>query len=348
MDINNRRIIKMLDKIPKFETYSQYSSSLEKVFQDNSFKNLLKHLREQKKPKIYSYFNVEEKKQDTNSIFQSFSHENKKKESKINLFNEEEDNELINNERENLLIKRQPWKNPYLKTKIIKYNPELDPFRYNPNYNSIFKNTPCVRITKPFKETSPIYKYRNKSNNLKKQIESPFLTEIGDKTMVSSLNKKSKNFHLKNIENLKKINNKLNLKNEDNGDKNNHSLRFDKYVNRKIIKTEVNPNVSYIEPFDYQKFKNNSIDFSKMQSRYDTYFLNTNNLKGPTIGYYNPNYEFLEKNTRNIYLGNESRKEKSKKYMLRKLWARYGVGVDYQLIDNNKLRTNISDDYNMS
>ena len=348
MDVTNRRIIKMLDTIPKFETYSQYSSSLEKVFQDNSFKNLLKNLREQKKPKIYSYFDVEAKKQDTNSIFQSYGFENKKEESNTNLFNEE-DNELKNNEKDNNLIKKDLWKSPNWKTKKIKYNPELDPFRYNPNYNSIFKNTPCVRITKPFNETSPIYKYRN---NLNKQIESPFLTEIGDKAMasissLSDIKKKPKDFHLQNIEDLKKINNKLKLKNEENEDKSNHSLRFDKYVDRKIVKTEVNPNVSYIEPFDYHKTKNKSIDFSKMQSRYDTYFLNTNNLKGPTIGYYNPNYEYLEKNTRNIYLGNESRKGKSKKYMLRKLWGGYGVRVDYQLIDNSKLRTNISDDYNL-
>jgi hypothetical protein len=346
MDNNNRRIIQMLDTLPKFETYSQYSSSLEKVFHDNSFKNLLKSLREQKKPKIYSYFNVELTKPETNSIFQSYGLDNKKEESKTNLF-KEEDNEFKTNEREkdNFLTKKESWKFMNLKSKKIRFNPELDPFRYNPNYNSIFKNTPCVRITKPFNETSPSYKYKNRNNNIKKQIESPFLTEIGDKAMVS--NKKIKDFHLKNLDDLQKINTKIKLKKEDNEDKNNHSLRFDKYVDRKIVKTEINPNVSYIEPYDYQKAKNNSIDFSKMHSRYDndTYFLHGNNLNGPTIGYYNPNYEYLEKNVRNISLGNE-RKAKSKKYLLKKIWTGYGVRVDYQLIDNSKLR-NISNEYNL-
>ena len=59
MENSNKRIIKLLDTIPKFESYSQYNSSLEKVFQDYSFKYLLKHLKEQKKPKLYSYFNVD-------------------------------------------------------------------------------------------------------------------------------------------------------------------------------------------------------------------------------------------------------------------------------------------------
>ena len=346
MDNNNRRIIQMLDTIPKFETYSQYSSSLEKVFQDNSFKHLLKNLREQKKPKIYSYFNVEAKKPDTNTIFQAYGINNKKEESKANLFTEDEENEPKANEKDN--TKKETWKIPIIKTKR-KYNPELDPFRYNPNYNSIFKNTPCVRIKRPFNETIPVNKYKM-NNNIKKQIESPFLTEIGDKAMFSNLsnkNKKSKNFELKNIEDIKKINNNLKFKTEENEDRNNHSLRFDKYVERKIVRQDVNPNVSYIEPYDYQKVKNNSIDFSKMHSRYDSLFLNSNNLKGPSIGYYNPNYEYLDKKMRNISLGNETKKERSKKFMLKKLWGSYGVRVDYQLVDNDKLKSTILKDINI-
>ncbi len=346
MDNNNRRIIQMLDTIPKFETYSQYSSNLEKVFQDNSFKHLLKNLKEQKKPKIYSYFNVEAKQPDTNNIFQAYGINNKKEESKTNLFTEDEENEPKTNERDN--SKKEAWKIPIIRTKR-KYNPELDPFRYNPNYNSIYKNTPCVRIKRPFNETIPLNKYKMK-NNIKKQIESPFLTEIKDRAMFYSLsngNKKSKNFELKNIEDIKKINNKLKLKTEENEDRNNHSLRFDKYVDRKIVRHDVNPNVSYIEPYDYQKVKNHSIDFSKMHSRYDSLFLNTNNLKGPTIGYYNPNYEYLDKKMRNISLGNETKKERSKKFLLRKLWGSYGVRVDYQLVDNDKLKSTILKDINI-
>jgi hypothetical protein len=336
MENSNRRIIKMLDTIPKFETYSQYSTSLEKVFQDYSFKYLLKNLREQRKPKIYSYFNVEEKKPETNNIFQQYGIQKKSEENKFNLLNDEEDIDIKNNEKDNSLIKKETWKIPIIKSKK-RYNSELDPFRYNPNYNSIFKNTPSVRITRPLNETVPINKYKFKIKNRNKLIEpegeSPFLTEVGDIAISSSLSTKNKK--PKNFGNLKVK--KINLNSEEN-DRNNHSIRFDKYVDRKIIKSEVNPNVSYIEPFDYQKAKNNSIDFSKMHSRYDDMlFLNLNNIKGPSIGYYNPNYNYFDNKMRNISLGNETRKEKDKKYLLKKLWGSYKVKVDYDLVDNNVL-----------
>ena len=336
MENSNRRIIKMLDTIPKFETYSQYSTSLEKVFRDYSFKYLLKNLREQRKPKIYSYFNVEEKKPETNNIFQQYGIQNKSEENKFNLLNDEEDIDIKNNEKDNSPIKKETWKIPIIKSKK-RYNPELDPFRYNPNYNSIFKNTPSVRITRPLNETVPINKYKFKIKNRNKLIkpagESPFLTEVGDIAIGSALSTKNKK--TKNLGNLKVK--KLNLNSEEN-DRNNHSIRFDKYVDRKIIKSEVNPNVSYIEPFDYQKAKNNSIDFSKMHSRYDDMlFLNLNNIKGPSIGYYNPNYNYFDNKMRNISLGNETRKEKDKKYLLKKLWGSYKVKVDYDLVDNNVL-----------
>ena len=232
-----------------------------------------------------------------------------------------------------------------------KYNPELDPFRYNPNYNSIYKNTPSVRIKKPFNETIPIHKFKNRIKMqdkiiLRKQNESPFLTEIGGNEMISTFNINNK---ILNAGNLKLLNNKknkkINLKTIEN-DRSNHSLRFDKYVDRKIKKIEVNPNVSYIEPFDYQKVKNKSIDFNKMHSRNDAMFLNLNNIKGPSIGYYNPNYEYFNSKMRNISLGDEIKKEKSKKYLLKQLWGSYGVQVDYQLIDNNKLCNTIINDKN--
>ena len=82
-----------------------------------------------------------------------------------------------------------------------------------------------------------------------------------------------------------------------------------------------------------------------MHSRYDDgMFLNLNNIKGPSIGYYNPNYNYLNGKIRDFSMGNETRKEKDKKYLLKKLWGSYKVQVDYQLIDNNKLnKTGLND-----
>ena len=354
MENSNRGIIKLLDTIPKFETYSQYNSSLEKVFKEYSIQNLIKHLREQKKPKIFSFFNVEEEKPvaTTTNIFQAYNIDNKREDLKFNSSNNIFENNIKhnNNEKYETIPKNDTWKIPIIKTRR-KYNPELDPFRYNPNYNSIYKNTPSVRIKKPFNETIPIHKFKNRIKMqdkiiLRKQNESPFLTEIGGNEMISTFNINNK---ILNAGNLKLLNNKknkkINLKTIEN-DRSNHSLRFDKYVDRKIKKIEVNPNVSYIEPFDYQKVKNKSIDFNKMHSRNDAMFLNLNNIKGPSIGYYNPNYEYFNSKIRNISLGDEIKKEKSKKYLLKQLWGSYGVQVDYQLIDNNKLSNTIINDNN--
>ena len=343
MESSNKKIIRLLDTIPKFESYSQYNSSLEKVFQDYSFKYLLKHLKEQKKPKLYSYFNVDEKKPETNNIFKAFGLENKIIDTSDNLLNDEEEKIIkIKNDSEENIPKKEPIKIPTIKNKR-RYNPELDPFRYSPNYNSIYKNIPSVKIKKPFNETIHMKnlklklknknKYKNHNiENSEIERESPFLTEIGD--------------NISSIKNLKKYK-KINLKTEEN-DRNNHSLRFDKYVDRKIKKIEVNPNISYLEPYDYKKARNNSLDFSKMQSRNEDLLLNLNNIKGPSFGYYNPNYNYFNPNMRNISLGNDySLKEKNRKFLIKKLWGSYGVKVDYELIDNNKLSKTILKDLNL-
>ena len=63
---NDRRIIKLFEAVPKFDTYSQYSISLEKIFYENSFKNIIKNLKEEKKQKIYSYFYLDKRKEEKN------------------------------------------------------------------------------------------------------------------------------------------------------------------------------------------------------------------------------------------------------------------------------------------
>ncbi len=332
----NRTIIKMLDSIPKFETYSQYSSSLEKVFKDYSFKHLLKVLHEQKKPEIYSYFNVDEKVQETNNIFQGYDKQ-KKDDFENNLLHDEEENDIkLNSEKDNNLTERKTWKS--LNTTVKKrYNPQLDPFRYNPNYNAIFKNIPCARISKPLKATD--------KNFLKKPVENAFLTEIGSKTMTQYIGRNKKSNYSRNLNILENMKKRRGVaKTESNEDKHNHSIRFDKYVDRKDNVSKVNPKISYIEPYNYLKVKNNSIDFNKMQSRNEQLFYNLNNFNGPSIGYYDLKYNCQDKKLRNLSFGNDRRKEKDKKFLLKKIWGSYDVKADYQLIDNNKLRNTHSID----
>ena len=304
MKKNNRRIIKLFESVPTFDTYSQYSVSLEKVFHENSLKNLIKNLRTEKKAKIFSYFDQDEQKIEPN---------------KFNIFKRRKN---IKNESNRFYDKR-----------TINYNnPESDPFRYNPNYDSIMKKIPCVKIIKPPKI------------NIKRP--STFLTEVGDLAVGSNNLKKSylvnKNKELPNIKLMKEIyERKKRLSLLLNKDKDNHSIRFDKYSDRKENKLETNPNVSYIEPYDYQKVRNNSTDFNKMTSRDNVDILNIKKSEGPSIGYYNPRYEYFEDRVRNISLGNEHINKKNKKMLLKKLWGSYKVKVDYELIDNSKLNNDI-------
>ena len=334
MNKTNKRIIKLFDSVPKFDTYSQYSISLEKVFHENSLKNLLKNLKEDKKAKIFSYFDVEKRKNEPNK-FNIFKHrrETKKDNSKNNLLYDEGDN--------NINKKRKESPNPPIISESIKHsnnrfktlsNAESDPFRYNPNYNSIMKKIPCARIIKPSK--------------IDINRPSTFLTEIGDLAVSSNNLKKSylneKNKNSKTIKVMKEIyNKKKKLFLDLNKDKNNHSIRFDKYSERKEKRDEINPYISHIEPYDYQKGKNNSPDFTKMTSRKNFDSLNIKKSDGPAVGCYDPHYEYFEDKIRSISLGNEHIKKKNKKLLLKKLWGSYKVKLDYELIDNSKLNNDV-------
>ena len=126
---------------------------------------------------------------------------NKKKDDyENNLLNDEDENGMkLNNEKDNYMTEKKSWK--YLNTTVKKrYNPELDPFRYNPNYNAIFKNIPCARITKPLKATD--------RNFLKKPIENPFLTEIGSKTKTQYVGRNKNSNCSRNLNKSRKAKNK--------------------------------------------------------------------------------------------------------------------------------------------
>ena len=326
MNPSNRRIIRLFESVPKFETYSQCSNSLEKVFHENSLKNLIKNLKEERKPKIYSYFNVDEQQIESKkfNIFKQRNH-NKKDNSKNCLLYDEEDINK-NKEKENSMNTVASHGNL---NKRIRFSPDSDPFRYNPNYNSIMKKIPCVKIIKP--------------SNINNKRPTTFLTEIGDIAMSSNnlLAKNNNNLKRDNLPNFKMLKEIYNRKKKLplilNEYKNNHSLRFDKLEGRKEIKSDKNPNISYIEPYDYQKIRNNSTDFKKMLSRINIKILNKEKIEGPSIGYYEPNYEYLEDRVRNISLGSEHSNKRDKKFLLKKLWGSYNFRMEYLLVDNSKL-----------
>ena len=184
------------------------------------------------------------------------------------------------------------------------------------------KKIPCVKIIKP-----------PEINN--KRPTTTFLTGIGELAVSSNKisNKKNRTLNINNRRKRQSL--------SKNKDSNNHSLRFDKCLGRKEIKTETNENISYIEPYDYKKARNNSPDFNKMLSRYEEKPLEKEKKEGPSVGYYNPHYDYFEIKPKNIYLSNEFINRRNKKFLLKKLWGSYNVRMDYQLIDNKKLNNDI-------
>ena len=280
----------------------------------------------------------------------------------------------INDEKEqyhsnkNEKIKKEFWRNNVEKKK--KLRPALDPFKYNPNYNSIYKNIPSFKIIDPKKvlynldvksKTKKKGKNKdiNKSNeekslitedniNLNKKSNSLFKSMELDKTplqnkkisnTIAIFNNSQKSINKNDLPKLTKLS-KYKIVDSNNSDNDNHALRFSKYIPRKFYIHENNKIVSYLDPINYIKPKNKtkSIDFDKMLYRNGKNLIYASALKNPSFGQYNPKYSYIDKNEK-VRLFNPDEKEfiKNKRYLMRKLWASYKVNREYQMVDNDKI-----------
>jgi hypothetical protein len=248
-------------------------------------------------------------------------------------------------------------------------NINLDPFKYNPNYNSIYKNIPCVKIYSPSKEylqakmkKNKILIYRNNNlfyhkkrehsssssknididDNKKENNKNPTnnniifdynkerqaITNFNNKTLkkFNSLSPRKFNYKFKIIKKMK-INNiiKDNLKD-------NHALRFSKYVQRKWNINNNNNNndiLTYINPssYDTSQKKIKSIDFKKMKPHSFKNIINLNLLKNPSICYYEPKYDSFDKKY-SAFFGKKNI-NKTKK-ILQKIWSSMFKEIIYQ------------------
>ena len=152
-----------------------------------TYQKLIKNLKEERKPKIYSYFNVDEQKTDSDR-FNIFKYRKniKKNDSKNNLLYDGEVTKKNNpketkNQEENIIEKLRKL------YKRNRHDSEIYPNHYNPNYNSIMKKIPCVKIIKP-----------PEINN--KRPTTTFLTGIGELAVSSNKisNKKNRSLNINN------------------------------------------------------------------------------------------------------------------------------------------------------
>ena len=121
--------------------------------------------------------------------------------------------------------------------------------------------------------------------------------------------------------------------------KNNHAMRFSKYLARKIDFTDrnIDNRMSYLEPNKYLENKTKVIDFRKMSSRKPRDFLIKASLENPSFNNYNPKYDLVEKKMAQVDFSPHVNKKLSKKYLLKKLWGSYDVISEYQLVNNDQL-----------
>lgn len=377
--MKEKQIIRMFESIPKFETYSQSNSAFERIFKSSNLKSLIKSLKKQKE-KIevslldnLSKINTEEQ----TDIYADEESELKKIqiEEEKDIFDEINDQKINSRHKKNDLQKKQElWRINMNEIRKKRLKPILDPFKYNPNYNSIYKNIPTFKIIASKKNLSlnnskskSKGKTKNKSNeknNEKKKnndkenqilITEPnirnnknyidkttpkknkTLNTIGNIKIKSeySSNKKS-DFKLPRLTKLIKIKkiDSINSENE------NHALRFSKYAPRKNVVYENNQNISYLNPINYIKPKNKtkSIDFDKMLIRNKNNLVNASCLKTPSFCQYNPKYTYIDVNDKvKLFNPIERDKENRKKYLMRKLWASYNAKIEYQMVDNSKI-----------
>jgi hypothetical protein len=352
----NKNKINSLELIEKKTIYSKYGENLNRIFKSRSLRSLIYELKNPKKflPNQWAEaqeFNIKKKPKRNNEenytdIFNSMQNYLQKEKKKENHKIISPNKIKIKNERD-----------------IIDKNGFMDPFKYNPNYNAISKNIPSVKMILTDKEKREMKKKEEslKRNKQLKLVHSK--TESGDKKnkilldIVDENNTsrnsspKSKNNELPMITNVPKQKERsITVQNENKKKninmKNNHAMRFSKYLSRKTNFTDrnVDNRMSYLEPYKYLDNKTKVIDFRKMSSRKPRDFINKAILENPSFNNYNPKFDLVEKKMAQVDFSPHINKKNSKKYLLKKLWGSYDVKADYQLVDNNKLRNTHSID----
>jgi len=346
--MSENEMMKIIESIPHNETYSKYNSTLEKIFKSQSLRH---YINVYKNRRTMSFDKNEANDFNTNVFGDELLYKKLKEDEENNIF---DDTNGENEKGEPKLeeTKEDFWKKIVeMKKNKIEYN--LDPFKYHPNYNSIYKNIPSVKITEPTK-TKLKEKSKDKNNYKKmekKKMNKLLITEINhtfneEKKQSKDRNNKSfVNINLTDTNIKKEI--KLpklsgNPKNKNMTlitNRNNHAIRFSKYLPRKFIIPDHNKNISYINPFNYIKPKNKtkSIDFNKMLHRNDKTLIYTSSLKTPSFCQYNPKYDWVDKDKCSIYFNPLQKNEKKhKKYLIKKICTSYNVNTEYEILNELK------------
>ena len=358
-----KKLLDNLDEISKYSIYSKLNNNIERFLGDRSLRAFVKESKKPKKLKKINYLEEVLKKFPKHAI--EYKDPNDFISQVINKKLEfiKDDNKILKSEpSENYPIKS--IKNYYRKKEYVELITK-DPFRYNPNYNAIYKKVPYAYISskkrqnitndkdKRLKSNSTTFNL--KLNNIRNNTKDYRTIETDRNIEKSKINKSS------NINTIKLPIIKSNYNNNDyfkiNDD--NHALRFSKYGNSRIhlqedknepqekleqkyiiISNKNNNNHKYIK----NRRNHSPIDFDKMMSRKDNDFVNLSSLDNPSFNNYSPNYNFIKDSVAKIsfsYHTLENNDANKKKYLLRKMISSYNADADdihYRIIEEDKLK----------
>ena len=326
MNSVDSKTINTFDAMTKYKTISHYDKVLNHRFQGLSLKSFVKAFKNQKpfiKPKFLEEFN---KKYPLDNEELSKDDKEIKKRNFMNLLNKKK-------VKKNITI--DAWSKSIRELKVYEQGP--DPLRYTPNYQSIFKNSPKHKF-------SPL---RNSKNDIKKLLELNQKNKTIEKTaynnlFIKTLSNENNIIPTKTLPSISTISLTNTL--------NNHAFKFMNYMSRKSKTSEQSKIISYVEPHNYKTDANKRIviDFRKMVDRTKSMLINYHSLGVPPSSYYNPKYDYIDKKSKQYLFTHQKiidENKKSNKFLIHKLWTSFNVPRQYQLIDNDKLKKDISLDF---
>ena len=302
--MTERQVVRMLESIPKFDSFSSYNSSFEKIFKGCSLKTLIRQLKHQKEITETSILDDLDKKDSKDQIEiynQDEDFKNIHNEDEYDIFDEMYDKNHNKNKKED---KKQIYKSDIKKKKL---NPVLDPFKYNPNYNSIYKNIPSVKIVDPRKNLSTNNdRFKGRNNNDEKKIKHIITNPNLDKNINNMFKKIDNNkiplIKRKTLNSLNNSKDSNNLNNSSNSNNSNKSKSKDK-DNKSNKDNKDNIKLPKLTRLSKMKMDNSFNDNDNHALRFSKYIPRKYNIPkvNKNVSYINPfNYIKPKNKTKSI------------------------------------------------
>ena len=217
-----------------------------------------------------------------------------------------------------LMIKKRKLKeeNKILETKIENMKKKLKAFNYK--FRKKEKQKQKEKKEKKEKKEQLLLNLKTEKN----ENNNNNINEIPHLFHITAVNKKSRNIG----NNLYKINTT----------KNNHCFKFETYTDRKplIIKTEYKGDNELNKSSSNKSIKKNTYNKKIKQSLSRNFIEKAIEEKKniPSIGFYRPNYSYVDTKSRDIYFDGKKEAKNNRKYFkLKKILGNYNVNEEYEL-----------------